>query len=588
MVVTSPHCMHVLLFLSNFLRISVASGFAAVNFTTKPKDADYFVESDATLRWEYSSRKAIQYIKFGILIGDDDVTIVVKDVDAKEVQFNSLYRPEVTESFIGRVDVVKNEQASFRIKNLTLNDTGRYFFSLDLQNESKISSQYVQVTVVDIITDRQNSTQLVESWIGHKVSLICIVTKASPGLPVDFDWRWSDNTQVIGKQVYWKGKPDPWKDQSQMTIETNVDRDFEPVTCIAKSRTSTQRFDIGMKQLYKPREPINVTAYDFPSNETECPMYSRLTWEPPEDDGGTPLTGFVVEYKHPFFTSQVFVSKTINRCTEHVICKLQSEFPREVHVDVRAINRVGQGFRSRTVLLSFFKSLTAPLNLTSKLVPKEQGPYDVWVTWSPPEEDGGAPLVQYSLEYKELESSWNSATVLKTNNTYMWISKTREAYVYEVRVTARNKFGLEKASNILIVHFGEKPDEPQDLVKKEAFIDKQNKPKIKVMWKPPRYDGGAAITHYHVEYKTVRKEWSSAEKDSVKNTEYTFQVDKSETYTFRTKAVNKLGIGKPAVITVNFTADDVKNLAVTKNSTSSTTSASFGVILLFVISNALA
>lgn len=100
------------------------------------------------------------------------------------------------------------------------------------------------------------------------------------------------------------------------------------------------------------------------------------------------------------------------------------------------------------------ESLTAPLNLTSKLVPKEQGPYDVWVTWSPPEEDGGAPLVQYSLEYKELESSWNSATVLKTNNTYMWISKTREAYVYEVRVTARNKFGLEKASNILIVHFG--------------------------------------------------------------------------------------------------------------------------------------
>ena len=130
------------------LAVSVASGFAVVNFTTKPKDADYFVESNATLRWEYSSRKAIQYVKFGILIGDDDVTIVVKDVDANEVQFNSLGRPEVTESFIGRVDVVKNEQASFRIKNLTLNDTGRYFFSLELQNEIKIPRQYVQVTVV--------------------------------------------------------------------------------------------------------------------------------------------------------------------------------------------------------------------------------------------------------------------------------------------------------------------------------------------------------------------------------------------------------------------------------------------------------
>lgn len=126
----------------------MASGFAAVNFTTKPKDADYFVASDATLRWEYSSRKAIQYVKFGIQIGDDDVAIVVKDVDAKEVQFNSFDRPQVTESFIGRVDVVKNEQASFRIKNLTLNDTGKYFLNLDRQNGSKIPPQYVQVTVV--------------------------------------------------------------------------------------------------------------------------------------------------------------------------------------------------------------------------------------------------------------------------------------------------------------------------------------------------------------------------------------------------------------------------------------------------------
>ena len=116
--------------------------------------------------------------------------------------------------------------------------------------------------------------------------------------------------------------------------------------------------------LDKPREPVNVTAYDIPSNDTECPLYSRLTWEPPEDDGGTPLTGYIVEYKHPVF-NRVFISKTVTRCTEHVICKLQSDFPREVHVDVRAINKIGRGFRSRTVPVSFFSEYFFNNSLTA-------------------------------------------------------------------------------------------------------------------------------------------------------------------------------------------------------------------------------
>ena len=99
-------------------------------------------------------------------------------------------------------------------------------------------------------------------------------------------------------------------------------------------------------------------------------------------------------------------------------------------------------------------SPTAPLNLTSRLHRKEPPPYDVWVTWSPPEKNGGVPVAQYSLEYKDLNSSWTYARKLTTNNTYMWISKTDEAYVYEVRVTARNHFGLGNASNTLTVYFG--------------------------------------------------------------------------------------------------------------------------------------
>ena len=74
-----------------------------------------------------------------------------------------------------------------------------------------------------------------------------------------------------------------------------------------------------------------------------------------------------------------------------------------------------------------------------------------------------------------------------------------------------------------------------------------------MVWKPPNYDGGSAISHYIVEHKTVKTEWSSAANETVEKTEYSLQVKKTETYTVRVTAVNKMGVGEPAVLTVKFT-----------------------------------
>ena len=72
------------------------------------------------------------------------------------------------------------------------------------------------------------------------------------------------------------------------------------------------------------------------------------------DDGDTPITSYIVEYKHPVF-NRILISETVNGYREHLNCKLQaSGYPREVHVDVRAINKVGRGSRSPVVPVSFF------------------------------------------------------------------------------------------------------------------------------------------------------------------------------------------------------------------------------------------
>jgi len=114
-------------------------------------------------------------------------------------------------------------------------------------------------------------------------------------------------------------------------------------------------------------------------------------------------------------------------------------------------------------------------------------------------------------------------------------------------------FGPSVSLIFFFFFFFKKPEAHQGLVKGEVFYDQQNRPNIKVVWKPPNYDGGSAIRHYIVEHKTVKTEWSTAANATVEKTEYSLQVKKSETYTVRVTAMNKLGVGKPAVITVKFT-----------------------------------
>lgn len=118
--------------------VSVASD--ALNWTTSPEDSDYLVGSDAILRWEYSTHPSnkIQFIKFGIKVrADEDVTIIRKDVLTKVVIFNNKESDrEVTAPFDGRLSMLKNETASFKITKLAMSDTGTY--SCYLETEDRI------------------------------------------------------------------------------------------------------------------------------------------------------------------------------------------------------------------------------------------------------------------------------------------------------------------------------------------------------------------------------------------------------------------------------------------------------------------
>ena len=102
--------------------------------------------------------------------------------------------------------------------------------------------------------------------------------------------------------------------------------------------------------------------------------------------------------------------------------------------------------------------------------------------------------------------------------------------------------------------FSEKPDPPQNLIRGEIFYGRHKTLNLKVTWERPKYDGGASISHYIVEHKTEKKEWSAANNTSVNVTEFAFEVQKSQIYTVRVRAVNRLETGEPStVLTIKLT-----------------------------------
>lgn len=103
----------------------------------------------------------------------------------------------------------------------------------------------------------------------------------------------------------------------------------------------------------KPSKPVNVTVQEIQSNDTICKLYNKLNWDPPVVSGNTPITKYLVEYKHPVINR--LMNKTVTRGTEHTVCKLQtSVHPHELIVNIRGVNKVGHGLRSKNIKMPFY------------------------------------------------------------------------------------------------------------------------------------------------------------------------------------------------------------------------------------------
>ncbi|XP_074642623.1 twitchin-like [Tubulanus polymorphus] len=347
-------------------------------------------------------------------------------------------------------------------------------------------------------------------------------------------WSYNDS-QLIDERM----KVETIRGMTALTLNRVIRSDVGDFTCKIENRFGSIDMNVHVTVIDKPEPVENLTLVDITPNTAE------IKWDIPQDDGGTPITGYIVERREAEKSTYTKVGTT--KDLEYTITKL---IPDKKYVfQVTAENEVG---------------LSKPVELSGPVVAKHQfekpGPPNApevseifktscVVTWRPPTEDGGSPVTGYHLERRLTSSSrWIKLNKEPIPELSLNVTDLVESNDYEFRVSAENKAGIGEPSPPSKPFTAKDPWDKPGAPGKPVYSDIKDK-SIKLTWTPPENDGGAPIINYVIEYRLKDgKSWKQANVDvTVIETTYTVTGLKTDSeYVFRVSAENKVGRGPPA------------------------------------------
>ena len=264
-----------------------------------------------------------------------------------------------------------------------------------------------------------------------------------------------------------------------------------------------------------------------------------LSWTTPSDDGGADITGYRIEMSTDGSDWSDLVTNTETATTTHSHTGLRGGATR--HYRVSSINSAGTGPASdvATGITAPATVPVEPIELTATMGLERR----IDISWSTPDDDGGADVTGYRIETSDDGSSWNDLVsntgAIETTHTH---SGLRGGATHHYRVSAINSAGTGEASitAIGITAPAIAPDEPTELTATanwEKWID--------LSWTVPADDGGANITGYRIEVSEDDSRWRdlSADTGDSAATYSHLGLEVEITRHYRVSAINSAGTG---------------------------------------------
>lgn len=304
--------------------------------------------------------------------------------------------------------------------------------------------------------------------------------------------------------------------------------------------TNPYSFNIPLTFLIsdEPSKPKNVEVTDWDKDHAD------LKWDKPDDDGGAPISGYVIEVKDKFGKEWVTGLEVAGDVFAATVPGLKENSQYEFRV--RAINKAGPGEPSdvtKPIIAKcrFVKPYIIGNDLQPIIIKKGQViKYDIKYGGEP------EPEVTWLLEKKEVkQDSGERITIDKyERNTVLTVRKAtrQDSGKYTLRLT--NSSGTcEGVAEVVVL---DKPTPPKGPLK----VEEVRADHVKVKWAKPDDFGGSDLTGYVLEKMDLDTgRWVPAGEVGPESTDFTFKgLTPKKKYKFRVKAKNKEGESEPLEI----------------------------------------
>ncbi len=178
----------------------------------------------------------------------------------------------------------------------------------------------------------------------------------------------------------------------------------------------------------EPTAPGTMAAPDLKAGDEEL----IATWTAPEDNGGSPITGYELQYRTGS-GEWTGMSSGIGTNTSHSITGLTNGAAYEVQV--RAVNAIGAGDWSESAAETPVTVPDAPAAPTLYA-----GTGRIVARWTAPEDTGGSAITGYELQYLTGGGAWTEISEGITGTDHC-ITGLTNGIVYGVQARAVNVIG---------------------------------------------------------------------------------------------------------------------------------------------------
>uniref|UniRef100_A0A1I8G362 Ig-like domain-containing protein n=1 Tax=Macrostomum lignano TaxID=282301 RepID=A0A1I8G362_9PLAT len=186
----------------------------------------------------------------------------------------------------------------------------------------------------------------------------------------------------------------------------------------------------------RPEGPLQVSEV----TKNSC----QLSWKPPKDDGGSPIQNYVLQ-KYDLKKREWETVSEMVAGTTFTANKLQEGHEYLFRVSAETAQGVGEPLETEepTKIKNPFEEPDAP----SPPEILDHNKTFVKIAYKPPRSDGGAPILGYIIERKEIKGTrWTKVTRDRVVELEFTDETVKENKEYEYRVTAVNKAGPSQPS----------------------------------------------------------------------------------------------------------------------------------------------